>query len=135
MSKIKLLKVNIEEYHYNEYDDVKKHIVQGFTDFEEVEDKEISILNRFVQDYNQKQTQKGTNDYLMIVHYHPPLDIKTTIKELFTKEKAEQDEFEAKQKQAKIEREKRLKETSEQKKLKQKERLEKKLAKLNQELK
>ncbi len=132
--KVKLLKFcTFLKEAENEYDyDTIQHIVNGFTDFTEIERKDFIKLKEFVVKYNAKPVVDG--EYLMVVEYEEPKNIKLLLDEFLAKEKAALKAKEVKEAADKIERERRMKETAAQRKIKQKARLEKKLLKLKEEL-
>ncbi len=138
--KIKLIKVHINysEQYSQDYSSIETHIAGEYTDFTEVDSLESGRIHNFVTEYNAKMKEqnkdKGSGEYLMIVHYQEPLHVKTLLADLLAKEEKVKQDYENKVKADREKRERQLKETAEEKAVKKKERLQKQLEKLKAEL-
>lgn len=97
--KVKLLKIRTHSVPDGEYDDIIKHIVSDYSDFEECSN--LSALSQFVQEYN-LSARDGT--YLLIAEETCPISIKSavqTIIDQITKRKEAHEERMRKEKEEK----------------------------------
>lgn len=115
----------------NDYNDVIRFVVDSFTEWEEVNTEEYSLVYKFVREFNNTQANKVAfllkEDALFI-------PTKTAIAEILKREEAKKEALEKKNKEriaAAKEREKKSKEKSLERKKKQLEKLKKELGENN----
>lgn len=103
MPKIKILKINIfnKEYSYNygdDYGNIATHLINSFTDFEEVTKEDYQKISIFLSETNSELSHKKSDYYYMLINEEERIGIKETLDAILAKEKKRKKENEERRK-------------------------------------